>query len=443
MDQGLQWLRRLGSNQGPIGLFPLYINVYIRSVNNFRLFQVVSVHTSVHTLAMATVFKNDNSPFWKARWTNTQGKRVSRSTKTSSKREAKKIAEQFEAEERTNKNESLKLSLAYGKILQRVIREAEAGMLGLSEAESYVREIHKIANPEFEETSLDSFWNKWINEQEPHVSLSTFKGYRQDYDLLSKSFGRGQTTANISSLSTEQIEKAVHKAHKSGRKAATVNKALGSLRRVMESALTRGLVTKNPAKTVRSLKEADSSKRAPFAPEEINQILQLQEISDEWRGAIILAVHSGLRCGDVVRLCSDDIKNGVATIIPEKTSRMQKVIRVPLSEDFLAWLEHREGEIFPTLSMQKKGTTSSQFLRLMDKAGVPRTIKGVGRIECSRSFHSLRHSFTSWLADAGVSSEIRQSLTGHSSSRIHQNYTHFDSAPTEAIKKLPSLNSKK
>ena len=199
---------------------------------------------------MATVFKNDNSPYWKARFTNAKGKRVSRSTKTSSKREAKKIAEQFEADERTHKNEALGLSVAYGKILQRVIREAEAGMLGLAEAQSYVKEIHKIANPEFEETSLNSFWKKWISEQEPHVSLSTFRGYHQDYELLSQSFGRGQATGSISALLTEHVEKAVHKAHKSGRKVATVNKALGSLRRVMESALTRGLITKNPAKVV-------------------------------------------------------------------------------------------------------------------------------------------------------------------------------------------------
>ena len=88
-------------------------------MNIFRIFQVVSVHT----LAMATVFKNDNSPYWKARYLNAKGTRVSRSTKTKSKREAKKITEQFEAAERTNKNESLGLSVAYGKILQRVIRD--------------------------------------------------------------------------------------------------------------------------------------------------------------------------------------------------------------------------------------------------------------------------------------------------------------------------------
>ncbi|MEJ6646220.1 MAG: hypothetical protein QNL24_02740, partial [Akkermansiaceae bacterium] len=117
---------------------------------------------------MATVFKNSNSPYWKARFINAEGTRVSLSTKSKSKREAKKIAERFEANEIADQKDSLMLSTAFGKILQRVIREAEAGKLGLAEAESYVREIHKIANPEFEETSLETFWAKWINEQEPH-----------------------------------------------------------------------------------------------------------------------------------------------------------------------------------------------------------------------------------------------------------------------------------
>jgi integrase len=390
---------------------------------------------------MATVFKNSNSPYWKARFFNAEGTRVSLSTKSKSKREAKKIAERFEANEIADQKDSLMLSTAFGKILQRVIREAEAGKLGLAEAESYVREIHKIANPEFEETSLETFWAKWINEQEPHVSTSTLNGYRQDRALLSAAFTTSTIRGNISTLSTEQIQDAVQKAHKSGRKAATANKALASLRRVMEAALTRGLIIQNPAKAVRSLKETDSSKRAPFTPEEIGKMINLDVIDDEWRGAIILAAHSGLRCGDVVRLCSEDIEKGIATIMPEKTARTQKVIRIPLSQDFLTWLGGRQGALFPTLSKQKKGTTSSQFRRIMELAGVPRFVRGVSGLECSRSFHSLRHSFTSWLADAGVSSEVRQSLTGHSSSRIHQNYTHFDSAPVEAIKKLPSFNT--
>ena len=410
-------------------------------MNTFRLIQVVSVHTTVHTTLMATVFKNKESPYWKARWFNAEGKRVSQSTQTTSKREAKKIAERFEANDTADQKDSLTLSTAFGKILQRVIREAEAGKLGLAEADSYIREIHKIANPDFEEISLESFWGKWIEEQEPHVVASTLNGYRQDRALLSECFTSSTLKGNLSNVTTEQIQKAVQKAHKSGRRGATVNKALASLRRVMETALTRGLVTQNHAKTARSLKQTDSSQRAPFSPEEIEKIINLDSIDDEWRGAIILAAHSGLRCGDVVRLCREDIKKGIVTVMPEKTARTQKVVRLPLTQDFLAWLGDRKGSLFPSLLEQKKATRSMQFISIMEKAGVPRCVRGAGGAEHSRSFHCLRHSFTSWLADAGVPEEVRQSLTGHSSSRIHQNYTHFDSAPVEAIKKLPSFNT--
>jgi hypothetical protein len=35
---------------------------------------------------------------------------------------------------------------------------------------------------------LESFWEKWLEEQEPHVSTSTLNGYRQDRTLFSESF---------------------------------------------------------------------------------------------------------------------------------------------------------------------------------------------------------------------------------------------------------------
>ena len=37
-----------------------------------------------------------------------------------------------------------------------------------------------------------------------------------------------------------------------------------------------------------------------------------------------------------------------------------------------------------------------------------------------------RHSFTSALANAGVSPELRMKLTGHKSAEIHRGYTHLE-----------------
>jgi integrase len=51
---------------------------------------------------------------------------------------------------------------------------------------------------------------------------------------------------------------------------------------------------------------------------------------------------------------------------------------------------------------------------------------GEGRSQSSLSFHSLRHGFVSAMANAGVSSEIRQKLTGHVSAQMNAQYTHHE-----------------
>jgi integrase len=55
-----------------------------------------------------------------------------------------------------------------------------------------------------------------------------------------------------------------------------------------------------------------------------------------------------------------------------------------------------------------------------------------GRKNSSLSFHSLRHSFNSAMANAGVSVEIRQKLTGHSSAEMNAQYTHHELEPLRA-----------
>jgi hypothetical protein len=66
---------------------------------------------------------------------------------------------------------------------------------------------------------------------------------------------------------------------------------------------------------------------------------------------------------------------------------------------------------------------------------------GKGKIHFNRlSFHSLRHSFNSTMAEAGVSQETRMKLTGHFSFLMNDRYTHTSLKPLEdAVSKMPSL----
>jgi integrase len=88
---------------------------------------------------------------------------------------------------------------------------------------------------------------------------------------------------------------------------------------------------------------------------------------------------------------------------------------------------------------------SQQFAAMMKKAGVEGKIvsRASGRTFSSLSFHSLRHSFNSAMANAGVSQEIRQALTGHSSAEMNKLYTHHELEPLRAaIAVIPRLSDK-
>ena len=88
---------------------------------------------------------------------------------------------------------------------------------------------------------------------------------------------------------------------------------------------------------------------------------------------------------------------------------------------------------------------SQQFITIMRRAGVRGEVvhapaKGdKGRTIESLSFHSLRHSFNSAMANAGIAQEVRMKLTGHTSVEMNTGYTHHEIEPLRAaINSIPS-----
>ena len=79
----------------------------------------------------------------------------------------------------------------------------------------------------------------------------------------------------------------------------------------------------------------------------------------------------------------------------------------------------------------------------MDRGKASRELKEgetAGRVIYEKGFHSLRHTFTTWLRAAGVSEEDRMALTGHSTRDSHAIYSHSDEeALRDAVSKLPTI----
>ena len=85
---------------------------------------------------------------------------------------------------------------------------------------------------------------------------------------------------------------------------------------------------------------------------------------------------------------------------------------------------------------------SEGFKRIARAAGVDlQTVEGYGIRKISRrTFHALRHSATSAMANAGIAEEIRMKVIGHSSKNIHRGYTHHEHQIMKAaIEAIPTL----
>lgn len=406
---------------------------------------------------MATLYKQPKSPYYFARFFDANGKRVSKSTGSTKKREAAGIAAVFEAEERKAKANGRELPKEFSAIIDAAAREATNGELSLARAEELIRRLHQKSNPDFEIMSLETFWRKWIAEQRLHVSASTATGYDHDLDLFIGALGKKAMSAPPNDLTKDQITAALVKARTAAapitstsaakrrkaptdRRATTVNKALSSLRRVMDAAIAAKLATANPAKLTRLLRADDSILKAPFTQAEVRAMLDHPKTSDEWKGAILIAAHTGLRMGDIIKLSAKHIDGTRIVIKPSKTAaKTGKVITVPLTPPCIGWIADRKGDFFPKIKAQGKGNISNQFEAIRLRAGVAKEIEIPGDMKASRSFHSLRHTFASWLAEADIHADVRQKLTGHSSSKIHQRYTHHDEALDRAVGTLPKL----
>lgn len=382
-----------------------------------------------------SVYKRND--FYYAKFVDENGRRTSRNTGVTSKREALRIAAGFETEALDLRRKAKDKPREFAHILETAVREAESGDLTLARSEELLRRLRAIANPEFREVSVEEWFGEWIEAQRPHVTDSTIDAYLSAKKRMTRALGPRKSKGPLSELTTSDVRQALDKVASNVR-ASTANMDLRAFRRVLEAACGEGLISANAAKPVRPLPTTDSTERAPFTPGEVRTLID-RAPHDEWKGLILIAAHTGLRMGDVIALSRSNIEGTEIVIRPKKTERKRVTIRIPMTPPVIAWIGDRNGPFFPKLSLRTTATHSTTFANLLKRSGIPRKVSMPGGIEAHRSFHSLRHSFISWLAEADIHSDIRRKLTGHRSEGIHQLYTHYDEGLKRAIAELPDL----
>jgi integrase len=204
----------------------------------------------------------------------------------------------------------------------------------------------------------------------------------------------------------------------------TVNKVLGCLKHVLRLAKRRHLIEEVPEITKLAAPEA---KFDFLTFEEADRLVAAAR--GEWRTMVLVALHTGLRRGELMALGKDAVdlihrrvhvrRNYHRGRLGTPKSGLSR--EVPLSET-------------ATRALAAHQHTRSDDLVFCDAEGRPLTegrMRRALRAICKRAelrpigWHVLRHSFASHLVMRGVALAIVQKLMGHSSIVVTQRYAHL------------------
>ena len=377
---------------------------------------------------MASLFKHPNSPYWSACFTLPDGTRTKRSTKQTARVKALTVALEFE----------------------RAAQSARCSELTESQARKVVTDILERAGGDTLRAPITKdFLRDWLLSKEATKAAGTFGRYSKSINEFIASLGT-HAERPLTSLTPRHIENFIAKRCGLGLSPSTVTLDAKVIRTALNKARRQGLIMSNPAEAV-DLPGNDSVERAAFTPAEVKMMLDAAE--GEWKTLILLAYFTGARLSDCCRMewSAVDLTKGILTYKQGKTGN---TVAVPFHPELDARLHTLAGsdkpEKFIMPGMADKGPggrhgLSETFKAIMHKAGVDaqRVERKIGvRTLSRRTFHALRHSFTSALANAGVAAELRMKLTGHTSEASHRGYTHHEVETLRAaIGKLPALES--
>jgi integrase len=361
--------------------------------------------------SMASVVRRTKSRFWTACFTSRDGRQLKRSTKTTVRSQAMQIALE----------------------LERVERQAQAGALTTAQLRKVLNDVsEKVTGDNIEAQPVEAYLNEWLKGVEARNRGGTFERYENTVRLFVENLG-DRARLPVTSVTPLDIERFLSSRLKTGVAPKTAVVDLKTLNTAFRRAEAYGLILKNPVAAVRPPKVV-SSERAVFTHAEVERLLEAAP-SLEWQTLILLGYFVGARLSDCVRMSWDHVRpeTGIIEYHQQKTGK--KVV-VPMHYHVIEHLNFlstfgTHGFLCPKLSAKGPGGKhglSEGFKRIVVKAGIdPMTVPGKGtRNFTRRTFHSLRHSFNSALANAGVAEEVRMKLTGHSSKAMNSQYTHLE-----------------
>lgn len=246
----------------------------------------------------------------------------------------------------------------------------------------------------------------------------------------------------LQSITAYRIDSLMNNMRAKGLSVQYIRLAVGLVRRIMRRMRSWGLYDgPDPFQTVR-MPVLNNSRQRYLTPDEARNLLaELQTRSKQTWLMALVSLHCGLRFGEIAALTHGDInfEDGTLYVKESKSGRARHAVMTPEVMEALREIpqSYHTALLFPGRNGEPMPAKSCTFGRAVDAVGLNNTGRMITlpdgktapeKIKDARQkvvFHTLRHTYASWLAMAGERELSLADLLGHTSTAMTKRYTHL------------------
>ena len=238
----------------------------------------------------------------------------------------------------------------------------------------------------------------------------------------------------IAPVHLERIKKNMSDA---GHAPRTIRYALAVVRQVFNFARRNDLFSGDSPTSKVKMPQADNARLRFLTHDEADRLLEaLAKNSRDANEMAVISLHSGLRAGEIFSLKWGDVdlERGIMTLRDTKSGRNRPAFMTTEVKQILSERE-REGNddpVFKGRDGKKIKEIPMTYARVVKELGLN---EGVTDPRQKVVFHTLRHTYASWMVESGVDLYRVQKLMGHCTIALTERYAHLgDNTLQEAVR---------
>lgn len=299
---------------------------------------------------------------------------------------------------------------------------------------------------------LDKEYEPWFkaHRKPPYSNLNNLRAFKDFYHREMKD------------ISIRMVERWSAKQKEAGKADSTIKRYLNTLKAVFNKAVEWGVLEKSPLAGMKPIKTDDTGRVRFLSPGEEKALMKALDVreerirterasANEWRASrgyellpdlarvayadhlkpiVILAMNTGLRKGELLKLAWRDVNfHSKQLTVRGETAKSSKTRHIPLNKTALQLLKgwHKQSSDEQVFTV---GTFQKAWQKLLADAGL-----------VDFKFHDLRHDFASKLVMAGVDLKTVQELLGHADLTMTLRYAHL--APSHKAAAVERLSETK